>query len=106
MTKYFLIESQSPFDTSEVNNNYQLASDLATSGHDVILFFVENGVLATRSIVASQNFTNLNQVTLLVDKFSLDERGIDVSELASDIEISTVDSIVDAMSQGQKMMWL
>ena len=106
MAKYFLIESQSPLDYPEVNNNYNLASDLASAGNDVTLFLIENGVLASRSAVASQGLTTLEKVTLLVDKFSLDERGIDTTELGSKIEVSTVASIVDAMSEGQKMMWL
>ncbi|MEA5512085.1 DsrE family protein [Crocosphaera sp. UHCC 0190] len=106
MAKYFLIESQSPFESTEVNNNYQLAADLAASGNEVTLLLIENGVLAARSFVAAQGLTNLNKVTLLADKFSLDERGIDSSELASNIEVSSVTSIVNAMSQGQKMMWL
>ncbi|MDJ0510191.1 MAG: DsrE family protein [Crocosphaera sp.] len=106
MAKYFLIESQSPFDYPEVNNNYNLASDLAAAGNDVTLFLVENGVLAARSAVASQGLTNLGSVKLLADEFSLDERGIDRTELGATIEVSTVTSIVDAMSEGQKMMWL
>ncbi len=106
MAKYFLIESQSPFDYPEVNNNYNLASDLAAAGNDVTLFLIENGVLAARSTVASQGLTNIGQVKLLADGFSLDERGIDTTELGSGIEVSSVTSIVDAMSQGQKMMWL
>ena len=106
MAKYFLIESQSPFDYPEVNNNYNLASDLAAAGNDVTLFLIENGVLAARSAVASQGLTSLESVKLLADEFSLDERGIDSTELGATIEISNVTSIVDAMSDGQKMMWL
>ncbi len=106
MAKYFLIESQSPFDYPEVNNNYNLASDLAASGNDVTLFLIENGVLAARSAVASPGLTSLEGVKLLADEFSLDERGIDRTELGSSIEVSSVTSIVDAMSEGQKMMWL
>ena len=45
MAKYFLIESQSPLDYPEVNNNYNLASDLADAGNDVTLFLIENGDL-------------------------------------------------------------
>ncbi|WP_107668699.1 DsrE family protein [Cyanothece sp. BG0011] len=106
MAKYFLIESQSPFDYPEVNNNYNLASDLADAGNEVTLFLIENGVLAARSTVASQGLTNLEKVKLLADEFSLDERGIDTTELGTKIEVSNVASIVDAMSEGQKMMWL
>ena len=29
MSKYFLIESRSPFDATEVTNKYQIAQDLA-----------------------------------------------------------------------------
>ncbi len=106
MAKYFLIESQSPFDYPEVNNNYNLASDLAAAGNDVTLFLIENGVLAARAAVASQGLTSLGSVKLLVDEFSLDERGIDRTELGATLEVSNVTSIVDAMSEGQKMMWL
>ncbi len=106
MAKYFLIESQSPFDYPEVNNNYNLASDLADAGNEVTLFLIENGVLASRSAVASQGLTTLEKVKLLADKFSLDERGIDTTELGSKIDVYTVESIVEAMSEGQKMMWL
>ncbi len=106
MAKYFLIESQSPFDYPEVNNNYSLASDLAAAGNDVTLFLIENGVLAARKAVASSGLTSLEGVKLLADEFSLDERGIEQTELGTTIEVSTVVSIVDAMSEGQKMMWL
>ena len=59
MAKYFLIESRSPFDSAEVNNNYQLASDLASKGHEVSLFLVENGVFAAREMAEINDFTRL-----------------------------------------------
>jgi sulfur relay (sulfurtransferase) complex TusBCD TusD component (DsrE family) len=106
MGKYFLIESQSPFESTEVNYNYELASDLAILGHEVTLFLVENGVLAARSTDTSIGLTKLSQVNLLADEFSLQERGIDSSEIGSNIKLSSLESVVDAMGEGQKMMWL
>ena len=106
MTKYFLIESRSPFDAKEVNNNYQLASDLANAGNEVTLFLVENGVLASRKSSLSDGLADLKQVKLLADEFSLRERGIELSELEVGIEATGIGAIVDAMSEGQKTIWL
>lgn len=106
MAKYFLIESRSPFDSTEVNNNYLLASDLADAGNDTTLFLVENGVLATRASAQINALENLNQVNILVDGFSLRERGISKSELKSNLKIASVKDVVDAMAEGQKTIWL
>ena len=106
MAKYFLIESRSPCDAKEVNNNYQLASDLAKAGNEVTLFLVENGVIASRKSSVSNGLADLNQVKLLADDFSLRERGIELSELEVGIEAIGIGAIVDAMSEGQKTIWL
>lgn len=106
MGQYFLIESKSPFESTEVMHDYQLASDLAKSGHEVTLFLVENGVLATRSTVIPPELANLSSVKVLADRFSLEERGIDSSEVNYGIQVSTISSVTDAMGQGQKTLWL
>jgi len=106
MAKYFLIESRSPFDSAEVTHNYQLASDLANAGHEVTLFLVENGVFVTRSQASVHSFNNLEKVALLVDDFSLRERGIELSEVRSEIKPANLGLVVDAMAEGQKVMWL
>jgi len=59
MAKYFLIESRSSFDSTQVSQNYQLASDLANAGNETTLFLVENGVLAARA-AAANNLANFN----------------------------------------------
>jgi sulfur relay (sulfurtransferase) complex TusBCD TusD component (DsrE family) len=106
MSQYFLIESKSPFESTEVIHDYQLASDLAKSGHEVTLFLVENGVLATRSTIIPPELANLNLVKVLADRFSLEERGIEYSEVNSGIEVSSISLVADAMGQGQKTLWL
>ncbi len=106
MGQYFLIESKSPFESTEVTHDYQLASDLAKSGHEVTLFLVENGVLATRSGIIPSELANLSQVKVLADGFSLEERGIEPSEMGSGIEVAAITSVADAMGQGQKTLWL
>ncbi len=106
MAKYFLIESRSPFDSAEVKNNYQLASDLASKGHEVTLFLVENGVFAVRSTAEINDFSKLTNVNLFADDFSLRERGISPNELKSTIKVADISIVVEAMAQGTKTMWL
>lgn len=106
MAKYFLIESQSPFDSAEVKNNYQLASDLASKGNEVSLFLVENGVFAVRETAEINDFRKLTNVNLFADDFSLRERGISPNELKSTIKVADIGIVVEAMAQGTKTMWL
>lgn len=106
MTKYFLIESRSPFDSAEVIHNYQLASDLANAGHKVTLFLVENGVFVTRTQADVSSVNVLRKVNVLADEFSLRERGIELAEIRSEIKPSPIGVIVDAMAEGQKVIWL
>jgi predicted peroxiredoxin len=106
MTKYFLIESRSPFDSGEVAYNYQLACDLANAGNEVTLFLVENGVFVVRSQVSVYNFDTLAKVNLLADDFSLRERGIELSEVTKQIKPADISVVIDAMAEGQKVMWL
>ncbi len=106
MAKYFLIESRSSFDSVEVDHNYQLASDLANEGNEVSLFLVENGVFAARAKAQINGLANLDGVNLLVDDFSLRERGITFEEVNSKIKVADIAMVVEAMATGQKVMWL
>ncbi|MDJ0726663.1 MAG: DsrE family protein [Prochloraceae cyanobacterium] len=106
MKKYFLIESRNPWDSQQVDRNYQIAADLAKAGNEVTLFMVENAVLATRSSAKTNGLTNLKQVKLLADDFSLKERGIMPSEIFAGIEVASINAVVDAMANKQKMIWL
>ncbi len=106
MAKYFLIESRSPFDSPEVNNNYQLALDLANGGNQVTLFLVENGVFVARKTAQTESLDKLTNLTLLADDFSLRERGISTDEIKNNIKVVEISSVVEAMATGTKTMWL
>ncbi|MEQ8996730.1 MAG: DsrE family protein [Coleofasciculus sp. B1-GNL1-01] len=105
MAKYFLIESRSSFDSTQVSQNYQLASDLANAGNETTLFLVENGVLAARA-AAANSLANLKAVNVLADDFSLRERGISETELGDGVQVASIAAVVDAMAEGQKTIWL
>lgn len=106
MAQYFLIESSAPFDSGMVKADYQLAANLANAANEVTLFLVENGVLAARSAIAAKELAVLSGVKLLADGFSLQERGITPDEIGTGITVTGMDSVIEAMTQGQKVIWL
>lgn len=107
MSRYLLIESRDPWESGEARHFYGLAADLAAKGHDVVLFLIQNGVLAVRKGSSS----NLVQkavdarVKVLLDDFSLRERGIDDGERTGGTTVSSVDGLVDLLAEGRKALW-
>jgi sulfur transfer complex TusBCD TusB component (DsrH family) len=107
VSKYVLIESRDPWESSDSTRFYELASDLSGRGHDVVLFLVQNGVLGVRK---GSSFTLVQRaidakVMVLLDDFSLRERGIDDGERTSGTAVTTIDALVDLLAEGRKAMW-
>jgi sulfur relay (sulfurtransferase) complex TusBCD TusD component (DsrE family) len=107
MSKYLLIESRDPFDSTDVERYYELARNLAGDGHQVTLFLVQNGVLPARRSSKSELLTRTAKagVEILVDDFSLRERGIGVDRLAEGVNPAPLDVIVDQLADGRKALW-
>ena len=108
MSTYLLIESRDPFETNEVNKDYEMAMNLAKAGNHVTMFLVQNGVLATRrgsqSPVVSDAISS--GVDVLADEFSLKERAISKAALVSGVETAPIDLVVDQLVEGRKVSWL
>ena len=85
MGKYLLIESSDPFAAGEAEYYYGLAKDLAAAGNAVTLFLVQNGVLA--------------------DDFSLRERGIATDGLIDGVAPAPLDTVIDHLADGAKVVW-
>ena len=107
MAKYTLIASRDPFECKEAAHYFDLAGDLKKQGNEVTLFLVQNGVFAARKSKVSSTVTGLADqgVTVLVDKFSLRERGIQGDRLADKVKPSDLDVVVDHMAEGRKVTW-
>src|SRR5438045_3969506 len=107
MSKYLLIESRDPWDCGESPHFYALATDLASRGHDVVLFLVQNGVLAVRKGSSSTLVQKAldARVKVVLDDFSLRERGIDDGERTGGTSVASVDALVDMLADGRKAMW-
>ncbi len=105
MAQYLLIESRDPFESNDVAYFYDLTKSLASAGTEVTLFLVQNGVLAARPSARSAALTALSQngVKVLVDDFSLKERGI--VKLGAGIAIAPIDTVIDHLAAGHKTLW-
>lgn len=107
MATYLLIESRDPFDSNDVASLHELATGLKEQGDDVTLFLVQNGVLPARRSVHSAKLTTIAQqgIKILADDFSLRERGIEPSRLAEGIKPSPLDTVIDHLANGSKVIW-
>jgi len=107
MPKYLLIESRDPFDSNDTQFCCDLARQLAGARNDVTLFLVQNGVLPARPGPQSGELARVAGagVRVLADSFSLKERGIDATHLASGVTAAPLDIVIDALAEGAKVMW-
>ena len=108
MASYLIIETRDPFESRDVQFVVDTASALTQRGHDVTVFLVQNGALAARKGAKADVVEDLAEagVALLVDDFSLVERGIDVEELRPACRISTVDELVRRLvDDDTKAIW-
>ena len=99
MINYIFIESRDPFESHDTEFLEQTAHDLKQRGHSVTVFLVQNGVLAARKHGRGSYLGRLAGagVTLLADDFSLCERGIQPAELQLGIQLSGIETLVEAL---------
>jgi hypothetical protein len=108
MTNYVFVESRDPFESRDTRFVEETATPLLERGHEVIVFLVQNGFLATRKDARDSYLTRLSQagVTLLADDFSMCERGIQPAELHAGVQLSGIEALVDALAQeNTKAIW-
>lgn len=106
MAKYLLIESRDPYDSADSAHFLELARGIRERGHEVTLFLIQNGVLATRQGVEhSERYRNLAQdgVAVLADSFSLRERAI--NRLVEGVAPAEIERLVELLEEGSKAMW-
>ena len=106
MSKYLFIESRDPFESSDVKQQWDLATELAWKGNDVSMFLVQNGVFAARREARISTLDPAADVTVLADDLSLAERGIPAETLRDNVSVSGVDALTDLiMEDGCKPVW-
>ena len=109
MGRYVMVESRDPYESRDVPYFYNLAADLAAKGEQVTLFLVQNGALASRKDAKGDPLGGVlkSNVQVLVDSFSLRERGIQDSERHPSVKPAEIGSLVDLIlaEGGTKALW-
>ena len=107
MAKYLLIESRDPFDSNDTAFCADLAAQLAAANNHVTVFLVQNGVLPARTGARAGDLAKLAGagVSVLADRFSLKERGIDEARLAAGVSPAALDVVLDALAEGTQVIW-
>src|SRR5687767_2533314 len=108
MSNYIFIETRDPFESRDTKFVETTATALKQDGHEVTVFLVQNGVLATRRNASDSYVSRLSEagVNLLADDFSLCERGIQSTELHPGVKPSSIELLVDALLQSNtRAIW-
>lgn len=107
MSHYVIVETGDSAEPGAPNQGIETATNLAANGNDVTVFLVQNGVFLARRGARYNGHTSAQKVsmTLLADDFSLRERGIGADQLSPDISASPLESVVDRLVAGSKVLW-
>jgi len=108
MTRYLFIESRDPFESRDTRFVEETATALKQRGHEVTVFLVQNGVLASRRNIRDSALSRMAEagVNLLADDFSLCERGIKPAELQPGVQPTSIETLVAALVQeNTKAIW-
>jgi len=108
MTNYIFIETRDPFESRDTEFIERTATALKQRGHEVTVFLVQNGVLASRRNARDSYLPRLTQagVNLLADDFSLSERGIPTTELHPGVLPASIELLVESLLQSNtKAFW-
>lgn len=107
MAGYFFIQSVDSFSDISTEAQFRLMTDLAGRNNSVQMLLVQNAVfMAKKDVPCAQLDALLTKgVNVLVDDFSLAQRGIATAAIRTDVQPSEISCVVDAMLDKQKVIW-
>ena len=109
MAKYLFVETRDPFENRDCDSFYELIQGVAAEGNQAQVFLIQNGVLpARKGSRYSEVFDKLakSDVKIHADGFSLRERGIQGSNLISEVRVSALKDLVNwVLEPGTKIIW-
>ncbi|MEZ0237251.1 MAG: DsrE family protein [Methylophilaceae bacterium] len=107
MSRYLFVQNQDPFTEARTGAQFDLARRLAESGRSVTLLLVQNGVTAARQGAQCPQFDALAAagVNVCADSFSLLQREISPGHLKPAVKTAEVGMVVDALLDGDKVIW-
>ena len=107
MTHFVFVESRDPHESTDCQTLQELAAGLASRGHHVTLFLVQNAVLPARAGSRfSGQLTGLASrgVRVVADAFALRERA--VAECARGVSAANIDELLRLiMEPDTRALW-
>ena len=107
MSAYTVIESRDPLESTGPEKTRKLAAELAEQGNDVTIFLVQNGVGCARRGVLDSEFESLKAsgIRIYADEFALRERGIVENGMSAVVQSEGLETLLDQLTAGNKMLW-
>lgn len=108
MHDYLFIESRDLFTDRSAAAEHAVLRSLAEAGDRVALYLVQNGVFGARRSAAEDLLAPLadGDIRILADDYSLRERAIAIDELRDGVRPASIDTVVDALEDGHRVVWL
>jgi sulfur relay (sulfurtransferase) complex TusBCD TusD component (DsrE family) len=108
MAVYLLIETKNPLDGGTYA--FELGKQLKAERHDVTVFLLQDAVFAARQSFKAgaglRKEARSQGLRVLADEVALRERGLVGDRVAKDVEVSTMDELVDLlMERSDKAIW-
>lgn len=106
MREFLIIETRDAVDHLDAARTLDLACGLSRTGSPATVLLTENGAFnARRSSEYSVRKALEDGVSICVDSFALNERGIGDDELKSGISLSNMEAVVDHLLDGSQVIW-
>lgn len=103
---FLLIETRSSWESGEVVEFLETASQLATQGDSVTLFLIQNAVLMARRGLDSPLAKLLGKVEILADRYSLEGRNLTPAALCEGVRAAEMDRLISLMVDlPTKIIW-
>lgn len=108
MSSYLLIETKSPLDGGDYS--FELGRQLKAQRHDVTIYLLQDAVFTARKTIEAgerlRREAETRGFTLLADAVSLRQRGVVGDRVASGVQLSGMDQLVDLlMERSDKAIW-
>ena len=106
MRELLIVETRDAADHKDPARMTELAVGMAKAGVPATIFLTENGAFAARKMPGNGLGDAITRgVRIAVDRFALEERGIDPATLQPGVSVEQVDLIVDQLADGACVMW-
>lgn len=104
---YLFIQSQDLFYEARTSTQYKLAIALAGAQGNVSILLVQNAVLATRKGVNPAVYADLRRhnIKVYADELSLNQREISADNINEFVKPAPLNIVIDAMLNGDKVVW-